>query len=188
MAVTVVDSPFSVIEAGLSCRVTLGGPSSSTMVRVAGSTLTPVAVAATVTVWSAAAVWLSVAVSVTLPVLLVSPVAMVSVVPLCVVPVAGDAETVSVMSVSGSQLALAVTVVDSPFSAIEAGSRCRYTVGVSGTASAGSIARPAPDRLSAPTRPEMTRPGTADTSTRSAAWVFIYWALSAGVSYCGSVP
>ena len=139
VAVTVLDPPFSEIEAGLRTSVTVGAPSSSVMVSVwfeGFETLPPLATPDTVTVLFAASTELSTAVIVTVPVLAVLPAAIVSVVlvdKLKSPDTAGLtalAETVTVTAALDAEDSVAVTVLDPPFSEIEDGLNTSVTVGV----------------------------------------------------------
>ena len=140
VAVTVVESPFSPIEAGLNTRVTVGVASSSVIVNVwlegADTPLPPVAVADTVTDLSGASTALFTALILTVRVLVVAPAAIVSVSFALSVKseaTAGDtavADTTSVTFSLDTPLSVAVTVVESPFSEIDDGLSTRVTVGV----------------------------------------------------------
>ena len=140
VAVTVVESPFSEIESGLSTSDTVGVASSSVIVRVrsdgCGTPRPPEAVADTVTDLSGASTALSTALILTVLVLVVAPAAIVSVSFALSVKseaTAGDtavADTTSVTFSVDTPLSVAVTVVESPFSEIEAGLSTSVTVGV----------------------------------------------------------
>ena len=141
VAVTVLAPPFSEIEDGLSARLTVGTPSSSVIVSVSSpgfDTPPPLAAPDTVTVLSAASTALSAAVIVTVPVLAVAPAAMVSV--LLVESVkspatAGEtaaADTVTVTAALDAADSVAVTVLDPPFSEIDAGDSSRVTCPLDG--------------------------------------------------------
>ena len=140
VAVTVVESPFSEIDDGLSTRFTVGVASSSVIVRVwldgADTPLPPVTVADTVTDLSGASTPLFTALILTVRVLVVAPAAIVSVSFALSVKseaTAGEtavADTTSVTFSLDTPLSVAVTVVESPFSEIEAGLSTSDTVGV----------------------------------------------------------
>ena len=138
VAVTVLTPPFSLIEDGVSTRLTAGPTSSSVIVSVCGdgsdNPFPPEAKPETVTVLSGASTALSTAVNVTAPVLVVAPAAIVSVVPLCVKSPAtagetGVADTVTVTDSLDAALSVAVTVLTPPFSLIEDGVSTRLTAG-----------------------------------------------------------
>ena len=140
VAVTVVESPFSEIDDGLSTSDTVGVASSSVIVRVrldgADTPRPPVTVADTVTDLFGASTALFTALILTVRVLVVAPAAIVSVSLLLSVKseaTAGEtavADTTSVTFSLDGPLSVAVTVVESPFSEIDDGLRTRVTVGV----------------------------------------------------------
>ena len=176
VAVTVVESPFSPIEAGLSTRVTVGVPSSSLIVRVrfAGfaTPRPPEAVADTVTDLFGASTVLFTALILTVPVLVVAPAAIVRVsfaLNVKSVATAGDtaaADTTSVTFSLDGALRVAVTVVESPFSEIDVGLSTRFTVGV---ASSSVIVRVWLDGADTPRPPEAVADTVTDLSGASTA-------------------
>ena len=137
----VLPVPLSSMVAGVNTRVTVGGPSSSRMVRVtaggAAAPLPPAAVAVTRTWASGSSAGLSCAVTVTVPVLTVAPAAMVSFVVLdsakspatAPVDATGAADTVSVTAALDLPESVAVTVETPPFSPTVEGVSASATVG-----------------------------------------------------------
>ena len=176
VAVTVVESPFSPIEAGLSTRVTVGVPSSSVIVRVrsdgADTPRPPVAVADTVTDLSGASIALFTALILTVRVLVVAPAAIVKVsfaLSAKSAATAGEtavADTSSVTFSLDGPLSVAVTVVESPFSPIEAGLKTRVTVGV---ASSSVIVSVWLDGAATPRPPDVVADTVTDLSGASTA-------------------
>ena len=139
-AVTVLTSPLSRTEAGVSTRVAVAVASSSVRVRVASAGFAtpwpPAAVAETVTDLSAASTALSLPRTVTVPALVVDPAAIVSVVPVCVkspatAPVEATAAvaTVTVTGWLDGPDKVTVTVATPPFSETEVGARAKLAVG-----------------------------------------------------------
>ena len=138
VAVTVLASPFSEIDTGSSDSVTVGAPSSSTIVsvRAAGAVtpFPPVTVPITSTVLFGLSIVLFAAVTVTVPVLSVRPAAIVSVVPVRVKSVAAAgttavAETVTVTVSLDVPLSVAVTVLSPSSSPIDTRSSANVTTG-----------------------------------------------------------
>ena len=176
VAVTVVESPLSEIDDGLSTRVTVGVASSSVIVRVrldgADTPRPPVTVADTVTDLSGASTALFAALILTVRVLVVAPAAIVSVSFVLSVKseaTAGEtaaAETTSVTFSLDGALRVAVTVVESPFSEIDDGLSTRFTVGV---ASSSVIVRVWLDGADTPRPPEAVADTVTDLSGASTA-------------------
>ena len=176
VAVTVVESPFSEIDDGLSTRVTVGVASSSLIVRVwsdgSATPLPPVAVADTVTDLSGASTALSTALILTVRVLVVSPAAIVKVSFVLSVKssaTAGEtsvADTTSVTFSLDTPLSVAVTVVESPFSEIESALKTRVTVGV---ASSSVIVRVLSAGFATPRPPDAVADTVTDLSGASTA-------------------
>ena len=163
-AVTIVSPRFSEIDAGASAKVNVGVSSSSMIVSVRGAgaaaPLPPVAVPFTSTVLSGASTVLSLAVILTSPVLTVSPAAIVSAVPVSSKsPAATGAsaitDTVTATASLDVPLSVAVTVVSSLFSEIDAWDSFSVTVGAPSssmivrTCAAGSATPLAPETAAA---------------------------------------